>query len=572
MKRTWFYTGLAIAVIAALALSACGTPTPTPTTAPTGAEPTGAQPTGAQPTGAQPPAATQKIVTFSWTQEFDTLNPLYTNMWFASTTFQIWNCYAWDFDDQNEPVPVLVTEIPSVENGGISEDGRVITLHLRDDLVWSDGEPLTSDDFIFTYEMTMDRANTVASQYPYDLLVGVEAPDPLTVVMTFEEPFAAWLGTLWHGILPAHVLRPVYEAEGNINNAEWNRAPTVGCGPFRFEEWESGSYARFVANENYWLGRPALDEIFFRFVPDDASQVAALQTGDADLGTFVAYSDIPALQDAGLQVIMAFSGYNEGIYFRLDDMGHPALQDVRVRQAIAQAIDREAICQDLLLGLTQPAMTDWDNTPYNDPTLEPWAYNPDEANRLLDEAGWVDSNGDGTRDKDGVELVLRYGTTTREIRRDTQAVIQQQLAQVGIGVELLNYDSDIYFNSMADGGPCASGELDMFEYSTVTNFPDPDTADWLCREIPSDENPVGTNWAALCDEELDRLFEVQATQVDFAERQQTFWQITRLIHDNVYWLGLWNDPDSWIISARLQNVRISGATPFFNIREWDVTQ
>lgn len=569
MRRTGFYAGLVVAIIAALVLSACGPqPTEPPTAAPTEPVVTGPVATEEPPA---PPAA-PKVITLAWTQEFDNLNPLYTNMWFTAVTFQIWNCYAWDFDDQAQPVPVLVTEIPSVENGGISEDGTVITLNLRDDLVWSDGDPLTAEDFVFTYEMTMNPANTVASQYPYDLMTSVEAPDDLTVVMTFAEPFAPWLGVLWHGILPAHILRPVFEAEGNINNAEWNRAPTVGCGPFVFDEWESGSYARFVANENYWLGRPALDEVFFRFVPDDASQVAALQAGDADLGTFIAYSDIPTLQDAGMDVIMVFSGYNEGYYFRVDDMGHPALQDVRVRQAIAQAIDRAAICNDLLLGLTEPAMTDWDNTPYNNPDLVAWTYNPDEANRLLDEAGWIDSNGDGTRDNNGVELILRYGTTTREIRVDTQAVVQQQLAEVGIGVELLNYDSDIFFNSMADGGPCASGELDMFQYSTVTNYPDPDTADWLCREIPSDENPSGVNWQGLCDEELNRLFELQATQVDFAERQQTFWEITRIIHDNVYWLGIWQDPDSWVVSSRLQNVSISGATPFYNIREWDITQ
>jgi len=565
MKGRTLYALLAIGVILAL-LASCK-PAATPTTPPPAAPTTA--PTAPPPT--QPPA--RKVATFIWTQEFDVLNPLYTNMWFSSITQQIWNCWAWDFDDQNNPHPVLVKEMPSTENGGISPDGRVITLKLRDDIVWSDGTPITSEDFVFTYEMTMSPKNTVASTFPYDKLEKVEAPDPKTVVMTFKEPFAAWQATLWHGLLPAHVLRPVFEKEGTIDTAEWNRAPTVGCGPFVFKEWESGSFARFVANDNYWLGRPKIDEIFIRFVPDDASQVAALKAGDGDLGTFIAYSDIPTLEQAGVQMVKVFSGYNEGWYFYLHpEKGHPALKDVKVRQAIALAFDRFSVCKDLLLGLTKPPATYWANTPWQDPTLEPWPYDPERAKQLLDEAGWKDTNGDGVRDKDGVELVLTLGTTTREIRRDVQAVAQQQLAQVGIKLELANADSDIFFGSYGEGGPCATGQYDIFEYSTVTNYPDPETADWLCKEIPSDENPAGVNWQAVCDEELDGLFKLQATQVDPAERMKTFHQITRLIYEKVYWLGVWEDPDIWAVGPRLKNVRLSGATPFFNIVEWDLSQ
>jgi peptide/nickel transport system substrate-binding protein len=565
MKGRTLYIMLATGVILAL-LASCK-PTATPTTPPPAA-PTAA-PTAPPPT--QPPA--RKVATFIWTQEPDVLNPLYTNMWFSSITQQIWNCWAWDFDDQNNPHPVLVKEMPSEENGGISPDGRVITLKLRDDIVWSDGTPITSEDFVFTYEMTMNPKNTVASTHPYDKLEKVEAPDPKTVVMTFKEPFAAWQATLWHGLLPAHILRPVFEKEGTIDNAEWNRAPTVGCGPFVFKEWESGSFIRFVANENYWLGRPKIDEIFIRIVPDDASQVAALKAGDGDLGTFIAYSDIPTLEQAGVHMVKVFSGYNEGWYFYLHpEKGHPALKDVRVRQAIALAFDRFSVCKDLLLGLTKPPATYWANTPWQDPTLEPWPYDPERAKQLLDEAGWKDTNGDGVRDKDGVELVLTLGTTTREIRRDVQAVAQQQLAQVGIKLELANADSDIFFNSYGEGGPCATGQYDIFEYSTTPQYPDPDTADWLCSEIPSDENPSGVNWQSVCDEELDGLFKLQATQVDPAERQQTFHKITRLIYEKVYWLGVWEDPDIWAVGPRLKNVRLSGATPFFNIVEWDLSQ
>ncbi|MFU8771778.1 MAG: ABC transporter substrate-binding protein, partial [Anaerolineales bacterium] len=517
------------------------------------------------------PPAERKLVRLIFTQEFDYLNPIYTNMWFSAITQQIWNAWAWDFDVDNNPRPILVSEIPSLDNGGISPDGTVITLTLRDNIVWSDGAPITSDDFRFTYEMIVDPNNTVASTYPYDLIASLETPDALTVVTTFEEPFAPWVGALWNEILPAHILRPVYEAEGTIDTAAWNWEPTVGAGPFVFAEWESGSFARFVANDNYWLGRPKIDEVFIRFVPDDASQVAALLAGDGDLGTFISYSDIGALEDAGLDIFSVPSGYNELLFFYLQpENAHPALLDVRVRQAIALAFDRFAINEDLLLGLTEPAVSYWDNTPYVDPSLSPWPYDPERARQLLDEAGWIDTNGDGVRDKDGVELVLTYGTTTRQIRQDTQAVAQQQLAEVGIQVELYNYDPDIYFSGYGEGGPAATGQLDLFQYSTTTNYPDPDTADYLCSEIPTDESPAGVNWAALCDEELDRLFRLQATQVDFEARQQTYWEMSRIMYEQVYILGVWRDPDIWAVNERVLNVELSGATPFFNILEWDL--
>ena len=582
-KHKWLF----LFVILALLLASCGTPAqPTaveapPTAAPPQATEAVAQPTEAvaQPTEAPTPAPeTRKVATFIWTQEFDTLNPLYTNMWFVTVLYPIYMCQPWWFDDQNNPIPNMVTEIPSGENGGISEDGRTITLNLRDDIQWSDGTPITSADFKFTYDMLLADSNAVASRSPYDLIESLETPDERTVAVTFTEPYAPWLSLLFSGIsgitiVPAHILQPVFEAEGTIDTAEWNKAPTVGCGPFVFDEWESGSFTRFVANDNFWLGRPKLDELFFRFVPDDASQIAALVAGDGDVGTFFAYGDLPQLEAAGVKILNSFSGYNEGWYFNQHpEKGHPALKDVKVRQAIALAFNREKLVQDLLLGRTGVAATDWDNSPWVDPSIEPWAYDPEQANTLLDEAGWVDSNGDGTRDKDGVELVLKYGTTSREVRQDTQAVAQQDLAQVGIAVDLQSFDPDIFFASYADDGPSANFSLDIIEYSDSSDFPDPNTAVWLCSEIPSDENPAGINPTGLCDEQLDGLFQKQATQVDFAERQQTLYQITNYIYENALWLGLWQDPDLFGFSDRMLNVKMSGATPFFNIMDWDLAQ
>jgi peptide/nickel transport system substrate-binding protein len=570
-------------MIAAVVLSACATAA-TPTTVVTEAPvvQTTEAPVVVAPTevpSTQPPVAEKKVVKFIWTQEFDTLSPIYSNMWFVSVLYPIYSCASWSFDDQNNATPYLVTEIPSVENGGITNDGRTFTLKLRDDIVWSDGQPITSADFKFTYDMIMSDSNAVATRSPYDQIESFETPDERTVVITFPEPYSPWLALLFSmstnamTIIPEHILKPVFDAEGTIDTAEWNKNPSVGCGPYVLDEWQSGSFARFVANDNFWLGRPKIDELFFQFVPDDASQIAALLAGDGDVGTFFAYSDVPSLEDAGVTILNSFSGYNEGIYINMHaEKGNPALKDVRVRQAIAYAFNREKLVQDLLLGLTSVAATDWDRSPWVDPTITPYPYDPEKAKALLTEAGWTDTNGDGTVDKDGVELVLKYGTTSREVRQNTQAVAQQDLAAVGIGTELLSYDADTFFLGYQDDGPSANFSLDLIEYSDSPDFPDPNTGIWLCSDIPSDQNPAGSSPTGLCDETLNALFLKQASQVDFTERQQTFYQITRYIFDNAFWIGIWQDPDLFGFSDRMLNVKMSGATPFFNVTEWDIQQ
>ncbi len=507
---------------------------------------------------------------FAWPQEFDTLNPLYTNLWSTAITSDIWNCSAWVFDDSMTPVPVLVTEIPSLENAGISRDGRTITLTLRDDIYWQDGEPITARDFLFTYEMATDPSNTVW-WYPYNQAENVEAVDDRTIRMTFDQPFAPWLAEFWRGLLPEHILAPVYAAEGTIDMAEWNLAPTVGCGPFQFDEWEPGSYARFVAWDDYWLGRPNIDEIILRFVSDDRVSNMALINGEADLGMWFAYSDVPTLEQAGIEIIPVNAGYNEGLLINMDpELQHPALADQRVRQAITVAIDRDAIA-DLLLGLTYVAETPWEGSPYQDPYLDRYQYDPSMARNLLEAAGWRDQDGDGIReDGQGIELVLTYGTNTRQVRQDVQALVQQDLLDVGIGVELLTYDTDIYFATYGEGGPCARGELDLFEYSSAYNFPDPERISFTCSEVPSDRLPDGYNDQHLCDPHLDALFAEQRTLMDPAARTEVFHEISRYMYEQAYWIGLWYDPDLFGVRNTFTGVRISGADPFFNIYEWDI--
>lgn len=520
-----------------------------------------------------PAAAQGKSVTVTWPQEPDSLNPMYTTMTYATYTNTILYAAAWDYDENYNPIPVLVKDIPSQDNGGISADGTTFTFNLKDGLVWSDGEPLTSADFKFTYDMYMSDSNTPLTRAPFDQFKGVDAPDPATVVISFDQPYAPWVGTLNFKVLPEHVLRPVFEQAGTLDGAEFNRQPTVSSGAYKLEEYQSGSFMRFSPNEKYVLGKPKIDTLIVSFITDDQAYVASLEAGDSDIGTFFPASDAQTLRDAGMDVRLIPSGYNEGLFFNVSpDRGHPALQDVNVRKALAMAFDRFSISKDLNYGVLPPGASYWEQTPYANPDLKPVPFDPEQSKQLLDAAGWVDSDGDGIRDKDGVKLEIRFAATTRRIRQDMQALAQQWFANVGVGVIIENYESNVFFNGYAEGGPMATGQFDIATWSSNPNFPDPDTVRFQCNQVPSDENPAGDNWNYFCDPELDKLFEQQRVTTDYDARVAIWHQIDKMLYDQYVWVNTWFDADLWAVSSRLQNVKLNGVTPFLNVVEWDVAE
>jgi peptide/nickel transport system substrate-binding protein len=520
-----------------------------------------------------PAAAQDSTIRIAFTQEPDNLNPMYTTMAFAGYTFGLWLEGAWELDGELNYVPVLVTELPSSENGGISEDGTTFTLHLREGMTWSDGDALDSADFLFTWQMYTSEANTPLTRDPYDKIINVETPDALTVVVTYAEPYAPWR-RMFGAVLPEHVLRPVFETDGNIDNADWNRSPTVASGPYTFTEWQAGSFIRAVRNENYFEPVAIMEEVIVTFVPDDAAYVAGMINGDYDIGTFFAFSDVPSLVGTGfLDVSLYPSGFNEGWYYNMNpETGHPALQDVRVRRAIAMGFNRDEFNETVNVGATFTPASPWENTPYANPDIDPLPYDPDAAAALLDEAGWVDSNGDGTRDQDGVELALRFAHNTRAVREQTMLVAQQQLAEIGVAIIPTPYDRTIFFNSYAEGGPIATGGFDIAQWSSTTAFPDPDTVRFLCDQIPTPDRPEGDNWGGYCDPALDELFTEQSRTLDFDARAAVFHQIDQMIYDAAIWIGIWHDADLWSRHTRLANVVLNGATPFWNINLWSLAQ
>ncbi len=517
------------------------------------------------------PAQAQKAntVTITFTQEPDSLNPMYTTQYFSGLTTELWLYGAWSYDDKLNLVPRLAKEIPTAENGGVSKDGKVITIKLRSDATWSDGEPVTSDDFVFTAAMYASEKNAPQGRTPYDQ-VTVTAPDKTTVVATFKDAYAPWPATLFNRVIPAHILKPIFDKDGTIDKADWNTNPTVGNGPFVLKEYQKGQFLLFARNEKFWGTKAKLDQILIKVTPDDAAQVAAVKAGDSDIAVFLSAPDAADLaKNAPVEIATVPSGYNEGLYVNLNkENGHPALQDLKVRQAISMALNRDELIAGVEAGIVKPSAGFWDGTPYQDPSIKPPAFDLAGAKKLLDDAGWK-PGADGIRENAGVKLKLRYATNSKDVRKDAQLIAQKQLKDVGIDTELINYPNKTFLDSYAKDGPIATGKFDLAEWSSSPNFPDPETVRFKSSQIGTkDNNFVGANWYHISNPEMDKLFDTEKTTVDAAGRLKLFNQISKIMADNVYWIPLWQDPDIWAVNKRVTGIKFSGATPFWNVAEW----
>ncbi len=498
-------------------------------------------------------------------QEPDNMNGFYSSMAFAQWANDLVQASLFDVSDSLEYVPVLLDEVPSITNGGISEDYLNYTVTLKEGLMWSDGEPLTAADFVFTYEMILDPANNfVQASAIAETLDGVELVDDLTFSLSFNSPRpfpediigSPGIST----ILPEHIFQPVYEAEGSIEFADENQDPTVFSGPYVLSEWRRGEQMTFTANPNYVLGAPSIGTVVLRFFPDTDSQYAALAAGQLDFVPNISEGDIPrvAASSEDIRIVTVFGGYIESLWLNLRTdanprAGHPALQDVNVRQAIRLGMDRNVLTNELLAGATSPTDSIYSSSPFELASLGVTPYDPVEAERLLDEAGWVDSNGDGTRDQDGVELVLRYSTTNAGWRNNIQAVIQQQLAEIGVGVILESYPASEFFGTYANGGINAVGEYDLAQYANNTALTNPANVTVYealnCEQIPSDDNMGGQNFTGFCSEEMDAAAQVTLTSLDADERLQAAYTIQEIMRDEAPLINLFPRGDNYAYNA-----------------------
>ena len=538
------------------------------------------------------PAATDDTLRLLYWQAPTILNPHFSSGFKDSEASRITLEPLASFDAEGNMVLFLAAEEPTLDNGGVAEDGTSVTWKLKEGIQWSDGTPFTAEDVAFTYEFLVNPEVATTTAGSYEIIESVEAVDDTTVRVTFSEPNPAWylVFTGTEGmILPRHIFADYNGPNGR--EAPGNTMP-VGTGPYRVTSFTPGDVIVYEANPNY---REA-DQVAFSRVElkggGDATSAAraVLQTGDVDYANNlqVEAAILNQLEAAGQgQVVANFGSLVERIIFNFTDPNqstadgetssvefpHPLFSDLQVRQAVNLAIDRETIATQLYGPTGQPTTNFLvapgqfmsDNTSFD--------YDPDAAAALLDEAGWVDSNNNGTRDKDGQEMQIVFQTSVNPVRQKTQEIVKQSLEQIGIGVELKSIDASVYFSS----DPANRETLDRFSadlqmFATGNTNPDPGAylKTYTCDEIAQKANNWSKgNYARHCNPDYDALWNQAAATLDPNTRRDLFIQMNDLLINEAAVMPIVHRADVSGVSNRLTGINL---TPWdlstWNIAEW----
>jgi peptide/nickel transport system substrate-binding protein len=463
-------------------------------------------------------------------------------------------------NERLEYVPSLATELPTVENGGISRDGLRYTFKLRKGVKWHDGKPFTAADVAFTYQTVMNPAVDVRGRAGWNKVSAVETPDEGTVVFRFstvDAPFLDRVATL--GMLPRHILG---EAGVDIKTHRWFRAP-VGLGPFAFKEWVPGSHIVLVKNPNYWKpGRPYLDRIIYKVVPDANALLNQLETGDVDTRVRLPNEQVDVVKKLPTLALVSVPTVTPWVLWM--NLTVPPFSDKKVRQALAYGFDKERLTKTILGGHVTSA---WQLLP---PTS--WAYHPKilhqgfdpaRAQRLLDEAGWRPS-ADGVRAREGRRLSFELANIGGEQERvQVLSFIQQQWKQIGVEARIRTVDVGTMWGSML---PKRQFEM---AYSYTGRLPDPD----MSTHYLSPELKPTTNFPGYSNAEVDRLLLAAAATVDREKRKAAYLKVQEIVADDVVHLFIY-----WLHANTVLNKRVQGYRPapgyneFWNADEWWVTQ
>ncbi|HEX4983520.1 MAG TPA: ABC transporter substrate-binding protein [Ilumatobacteraceae bacterium] len=461
---------------------------------------------------------------------------------FLVSSYELWNLqYATLTDkaaDDFATIPGLA------ESWEASDDGLTYTYTLREGLEWSDGEPLTAEDIAWTINTSRDQEwiNHSATTVNLD----ATAVDERTVEIVSSVPDPK-LPTMDVYIVPKHVWEPI--SEGDITTYE--ALDGVGSGPFTLQEWRSGQSWTMVANPSYWKGEPVIDQVVFRIFTNPDAMVAALQQGEIDAAHLIPSSSFQELQDDPdiVAVPGAQGGFTElgmnGMAGGIGD-GHPALLDLDVRHAIHHAIDKDVMFDRVVLGLGERGVG---LSVSPDPAWKPdipedeqYGYDPDEARRLLDEGGYVDTNGDGIREMPdgGEELVFRYAERSESEQGPAiRDFVTGFLTEIGIGTEVSLYDD----TQLTD--VIGSGEYDLFSWGwTPFVDPDPMLSYFTCAQVTTDIESIGYNDANWCDERYDALYEQQKVELDRDARIEIVHEMLELFYHESTYVVLYEDADT----------------------------
>ncbi len=471
------------------------------------------------------------------------------------------------YDDHYQLIPDLITEIPTVDNGGISADYLVYTYHLRPDARWHDGQPVTSADVKFTFDVIMDPHVSVESREGWDVVERTETPDDHTVVFHLKRPYPDFVNETFYdeSVLPAHVLRD-FRGE-KFHSAPFHHAP-IGSGPFKFESWTSGSHLVLVANPDYYGEGPYLDSIILKFVPTENALLVQLKTGEIDMFDNANINFIGQLEQiSGVHVYRT----PMLMYEHLDlNTENEALNDRRVRRALSLATNKREIAERVYNGLVREAALDeFEESRYFSAAAAARAtYDPAAARRLLLEAGWRDSDGDGILDRGGKPLKLSISASAGQPNRErTELVLREQWRQVGVDLELRNYGPTVLYGTYEDGGVLKRGTFDVAMYAWLS-APAPSRRDALyaASSIP----PHGQNHPRFANEEITRLLEQGSTEPDSTVRDSIYRRVQEILVEEspvipLFWYTA-IDP----VSERLHNFRPNAtqSADTWNAAQW----
>jgi peptide/nickel transport system substrate-binding protein len=502
-------------------------------------------------------------------EDLDNLNPLLTTQAFVSDVAQMVFSGLIDYDDHAEPVPDVALEVPSQKNGGISRDGKTITYHLRKGVRFSDGVPLTSADVKYTWEQIVNPDNNVGYRFPYDRdhVASVETPDDFTVVVHLRAPLAVFVAAFMRNgnigaILPKHLLARYTD----LNRIPYNNKP-VGSGPFVVTSWEPGALLELRANPGYWRGPPKLKEVQYRIIPSQNTLLTDVMGHDIDL-----YYDAPEVQYATVRSLRGYrvTAVPNMTYEHVDfNCVRPPLNDVRVRQAIAYAIDWKKLADNVYFGLDTPGMADTPPMSWAfDSSVKPYPHDLARARELLKEAGWApDANGLLLKGGEPfrIDITTVAGVTTRA---KAEELMQQDLRAVGIALDIHNYPANLLFATYGSGGILAHGRFYLSLYAWEYTNPDPDDTNTMGPdEIP----PKGENYSFYSDPDVGMWQRAGQAHYDRARRRPYYLLLQHRYHDATPFHTIVWRANIDVVNADLRNFKPAPAvSDFWNSWEWQI--
>ncbi|MEZ4862958.1 MAG: peptide ABC transporter substrate-binding protein [Caldilineaceae bacterium] len=571
--------GVCFVILFTFVLAACA---PAAAPAPTQSE-------AAEPAAADAATASEdKQIIYALYQEPELLNPYLATQTAAGEANSFIVEGLLNVDPDGNRFPELAEEVPTIENGLVSEDGLTVTYHLKEGLLWSDGEPLTCDDVLFTFETVTNPESGAVSTTGYDQIDSVSCPDEQTVVVQFSEFYAPYL-SLFGAIMPRHATGEA----ADMVNWDYNRMP-VGSGPYKIVGWDSGDQIRLEANENYrdYPDKPLVKKIIVRIIESREVGKALITSGEIDILWNLTEADTPDFADnANVTVNAKSSPGTERLLLNLADPTldatddpinhpHPILGDLRVRQAIQYGIDKQLLVDELLFGATTVGVSElsigWAQCDI--PVSE---YNPEKAMSLLDEAGFTDQDGDGVREchdcqlaEEGTPLRLKYQTTTGDqLREESQQLVIEMMKEIGVDFYIENVPSSELFGSWSNGAFRKHGNFDVLMYTTSDGI-DPQSQMYGYfhkSQIPVEANGgSGFNYSRWINEEASAAIEAAGATPSEAERKVQYQIACEKIDQELPHIYLYDRSDIHLSRSNIKNFQVNPwSNQSWNAEEWD---